>query len=125
VSSYSPYCREGSLRIFSVRFEGLRMCTLEVRPDSGAKLHGLPPGSNFRITQNKGKHNAGVTSAATLDFCESVRQQVEYGWDNKHRQTMEYIEAQKKAKRAKKLDDTIAAAQAAIPMPDAPKPPAP
>lgn len=100
VSSYSGYCREGSLRIFSIRFDGERKCTMEVRGD--ADLRSLGAGAQFKITQNKGKHNAEVTSPATRGFCKDALAEVEKSWKAKHAQIMELRRLDEERKKAEK-----------------------
>lgn len=95
VSSYSAHCRRGDKRIFSIRLNGERRCTMELSSSSKSSLHELGEDASLAITQNKGKHNASVTNAATLDFCQEALAQAGAAWSEKWRSTQEFIQAEK------------------------------
>lgn len=78
VSSYASSSRDGSCRIFSIRLNGERQCTLEVR--ARESFAALNPNSIFAAVQNKGRHNAPVRNAATLVFCTETVAQVQQAW---------------------------------------------
>ena len=78
VSSYSSVCRQGDTRIYSIRLNGERKCTLEIRPSEG--LSKLNANKTFSIVQNKGVANNAVNNKATLDFCQEVLAQVQTAW---------------------------------------------
>lgn len=81
VSSYASYCEAGGCRIFSVRMDGLRAATLELKPRGagGRLLEGFDAekGSSrqsarsWSIEQNRGKRNALVRSKEILEACEA------------------------------------------------------
>lgn len=114
VSSYSGYCRSGALRIFSIRLNGERKCTMEVRPKGHKALCETGEKAGFSITQNKGRHNAMVTNQATQKFCEETVEAVEASWAVKWRETQALIAAAKEKERLKqeKLKAERAAAKA-------------
>lgn len=109
VSSYSGVCRRGEKRIFSIRLNGERRCTMELSSSSKLSLHELGEDASLAITQNKGKHNASVTNAATLGFCQEVVVQAGAAWSEKWRLTQDFIRkeqarvalARKKAREVK------------------------
>lgn len=79
VASYTSRCLEGSSRIFSISRHGARVATLELAPMAANGASALfAEGQNgkgvasWRVNQNKGRHNAAVTDAGTLDFCALV-----------------------------------------------------
>lgn len=76
VSSYSSNCRSGTSRIFSIRFAGERVCTLEIAPfdehNKRISLSSAKKGSVWKIVQNKGKCNANVENKEALAFCEKL-----------------------------------------------------
>ena len=78
VSSYSSVCRQGDSRVYSIRLNGERKCTLEIRPSEG--LSKLNENKTFSIVQNKGVANQAVNNKATLDFCQEVLGQVQAAW---------------------------------------------
>ena len=102
VSGYSGYCREGQLRIFSIRLNGERKCTMELRAASGSVLGAAGEQERFKITQNRGRHNASVSNAATLDFCKEVAREAGASWSKKWQETQKLIEQKKEAEREKK-----------------------
>lgn len=97
VSSYSMQCREGSCRIFSIRLNGERKCTLEIR--GPGKLADLNEFAEFSIHQNKGKSNAQVNNAATLEFCAQTLGAVQEAWAGISRK---FAEERAKEEAAKK-----------------------
>ena len=101
VSGYSGYCRSGELRIFSIRLNGERRCTMELRASSGASLGKLGEVADFKITQNKGKHNAHVSNQATLKFCAETVAAAEASWSAKWRATQALIKAEEDKRKAK------------------------
>lgn len=80
VSSYSPQCRSGQSRIYSIRLNGERKCTLQINGSEG--LSKLDANTKFSIMQNKGASNQAVNNAATLAFCEEVLAKVQSTWPN-------------------------------------------
>lgn len=78
VSSYSPTCRSGVSRIFSIKLNGERKCTLQIQGQS--PLSKLDMGNVFRIMQNKGPSNQAVNNAATVAFCEEVVAKINATW---------------------------------------------
>ena len=95
VSSYSGVCRRGEKRIFSIRLNGERRCTMELSSSSKLSLHELGEDASLAITQNKGRHNASVTNAATLGFCQEVVAQAGAAWSEKWRLTQDFIRQEK------------------------------
>lgn len=80
VSSYSPQCRSGQSRIYSIRLNGERKCTLQINGSEG--LSKLDANTKFSIIQNKGASNQAVNNAATLAFCDEVLSKVQSAWPN-------------------------------------------
>lgn len=78
VSSYASDCRSGICRIFSIRLNGERLCTVEIK--SKESLAKLNPDAIFRIEQNKGRHNAVVRTASTLEFCAETLALFQKAW---------------------------------------------
>lgn len=78
VSSYSGKCRSGEARIFSVRLNGERVCTLQI--SGKAPLAKLDETAVFTVPQNRGKHNAAVTSNAALAFCAETHEAFSASW---------------------------------------------
>lgn len=78
VSSYASDCRNGACRIFSIRLNGERLCTVEIR--SKESLAKLKPDAIFGIYQNKGRHNAVVRTASTLEFCSETLALFQQAW---------------------------------------------
>lgn len=93
VSSYADDCRKGHMRIFSITLNGERKATLELRPQDGLPLSRQRSEPSFQIHQNKGRHNAAITNAATLKFCSEVCSAAEASWGAR----WEAIEALRKA----------------------------
>ena len=100
VSGYSAVCRNGKKRIFSVRLNGERRCTLELSSSSSEPLHKLGEDAGLKITQNKGRYNASVTNSATIAFCSEVAAGANAAWSKKWAQTQEAILLDKAAKAA-------------------------
>jgi DNA-binding ferritin-like protein (Dps family) len=98
VSSYASTCREGHLRIFSIRLDGERKCTMEIRSDKD--LRHLDDNASFRITQNKGKHNAEVVSPATRAFCDETIVAATHAWRVKYAETQELRRLDEEKKEA-------------------------
>lgn len=127
VSSYSATCRAGTSRIFSVRLNGERKCTLEIAAES--PLHQLGASPEFKIRQNKGKHNAAITNEATVAFCRETLHAVRKIWPE-HRRKIDAALAREKAEREERLKAALAArkeqaatAEAGIPQAQAPTAP--
>lgn len=99
VSGYSSYCREGYLRIFSIRLNGERKCTMELRAKNQKPLGQQGEQALFSITQNKGRHNAAVTNKALREFCEEVNQVANASWSVKWRETQALVAEEKERKR--------------------------
>lgn len=78
VSSYASRCRNGELRIFSIKLNGERKCTMELSANKNLAI--LGEASEFSITQNKGAHNAGVTNLAAKAFCQEVVAAADASW---------------------------------------------
>lgn len=78
VSSYSSRCRNGELRIFSIKLNGERKCTMELSAKKNLAI--LGEDAEFSITQNKGAHNAGVTNLAARAFCQEVVLAADASW---------------------------------------------
>ena len=81
VSSYASNCKAGTSRIFSVKLNGERVCTLELglhAPGGSRKdyKHGQPqPQDEWKIVQNKGSCNQAVSGAAA-EFSKKVAAQM-------------------------------------------------
>lgn len=80
VSSYADDCRKGEMRIFSITLNGERKATLELRPQNGKLLSKQGSEPQFQIHQNKGRHNAAISNAATLGFCGEVCSAADASW---------------------------------------------
>lgn len=103
VSSYSSNCRSGQLRLFSIRFAGQRVCTMELRIKDGGSFRSFSEGdekSIWAITQNKGKFNASVTDASALEFCEETRQAYQAAYAKKITQEKEAANKRAQERRA-------------------------
>lgn len=109
VSSYASQSREGTCRIFSIRLNGERQCTLEIR--ARESLADLNPNSIFSAVQNKGRHNAAVRNAATLEFCAETVARVQQAWLKVTEEGGFKPAAKKEAKR---LAESIKTASAAL-----------
>lgn len=122
VSSYASSCRQGDTRIFSIRLNGERKCTLQISPSHN--LGQMKPGSTFSIVQNRGKYNASVTNAPTLDFCRAVLSSVEEAWPSvvkKHHDRLAKMKAAAEAKRkAEREKDKTPGAEPSPPPPASP-----
>lgn len=114
VSSYSANCRAGTLRIFSVRLNGERKCTLEISAEAALHLLGDTP--DFKISQNKGKHNASVSNEATVSFCRETLAAVVAAWPEHQRRLAVALakEAAARAVRLKAAADARKAEAAAV-----------
>lgn len=119
VSSYSGYCREGMLRIFSIRLNGERKCTMELRPKGQGRLCDTKEKAGFSITQNKGRHNAAVTNQATQKFCEETLAAAEQSWAAKWRETQALIAEFKEKERLKQEKEKAAKKEAKSAAPKA------
>lgn len=98
VSSYSGQCRSGTARIFSVRLNGERVCTLQI--SGPAPLAKLDEKASFNIAQNKGKHNAAITSNAALAFCSETLEAFGASWRSMCQKRRELIAAEIARKKA-------------------------
>ncbi len=76
VSSYAPNCRRGESRILSIRCNGERVATLQLKARSEEKGHvkfsEAKAGDEWEIVQNRGKCNAEVKGKDALAFCQKV-----------------------------------------------------
>ena len=100
VSNYAAACRQGSTRIFSIRLNGQRKCTLQISPSQN--LGAMDPSATFSIVQNRGKYNASVTSAPTLDFCSAVLASVAEAWPSVVQKHHDRLAQMKKAANDKR-----------------------
>lgn len=112
VSSYSGNCRSGRCRIFSVRFQGERVCTLELSPHEpdGRRIESFSGRETddsivWKQTQNSGVCNAAVTNKAAIDFCKSVA--VKYTEAYKVEALRRKAEIALKAKERRSLEKTL------------------
>ena len=128
VSSYASRCKEGTSRIFSVKLNGERVCTMELglrSPEGAAKdyKHGFAQEQDqWEMLQNKGHCNAQPPAPARL-FCEKVLSQM-----NQAHAKWALQSQQKRSEAAKKAAQKAAQAPVLIgegldlQKPDAPKP---
>jgi hypothetical protein len=119
VSSFSGKCREGELRIFSIRLNGERRCTMELRAQGGRALGQTGREAHFSITQNKGKHNAGVSNKATLAFCAETVVAADAAWTLKWEAIQKLI---REAEEKRKAKEAAAREQRKTPKAPGPKP---
>jgi hypothetical protein len=80
VSSYSANCKRGDSRIFSIRLNGERFSTMELRlsDENGRQKpydHQHPKAEDqWSMAQNLGNCNARITDPSAIAFCEAVVQ---------------------------------------------------
>ena len=78
VSSYTSTCKTGNSRIYSVRLNQERYCTVEFKlkgADGKDKVYQhafAKPEDHWVLYQNKGKCNAMIKDKNALDFCKSL-----------------------------------------------------
>lgn len=123
VSSYSGQCRSGACRILSVRLAGERVATLQLQPFRGnqpVSWSSADESCEWRIVQNRGRFNAGISDPAALAFCEKARQAYSAAHAEGMRKTRENA-AKKRAETVSAL--AIKVGDEAIPASDAPKAP--
>lgn len=82
VSSYSGQCKAGTSRIFSVRLNGERVSTLELRlrgadGSERAYKHQSPQrGETWKLHQNKGSCNAAIVDPSALAFAAEIERKM-------------------------------------------------
>lgn len=122
VSSYSGSCKAGEQRIFSIRFAGQRVCTLELRAKHGksyVNFASAQEGDAWEITQNKGKHNAEVKDKAALAFCAQTAAAYTEAVEKKIIAERERVAVKAKERRAAlKVTVNVGEALAAAPAPE-------
>ena len=107
VSNYGSSCRSGSSLILSIRRDGRRAATLELRRGASAVSNGRV-GPSYSISQIKGPCNAQIVDPEVLAFAERCAVEAT---DALHRILAERAAKSKaRAPRGRKVEDTSEAA---------------